>query len=36
VDIPAIPENIRSAECIRCLECLETCVVSDTVELKLF
>jgi polyferredoxin len=36
VDIPAIPENMRSAECVRCLECLETCAVSDTVELKLF
>ena len=35
VDIPAIPENIRSAECIRCLECLETCSVTDTVELKI-
>jgi len=35
VDIPAIPENIRSAECIRCLECIETCAVPETVDLKL-
>jgi len=35
VDIPAIPENIRSAECIRCLECIETCAVLETVELRL-
>jgi polyferredoxin len=35
VDIPGIPENIRSAECIRCLECLETCAVPDAVTLRL-
>lgn len=35
VDIPAIPENIRSAECIRCLECFETCAVPNTVSLNL-
>lgn len=35
VDIPAIPENLRSAECIRCLECLETCSIPDTVDLHL-
>ena len=35
VDIPAIPENIRSAECIRCLECIETCAVPNTVSLNL-
>jgi polyferredoxin len=35
MDIPAVPENIRSAECIRCLECMETCAVADTVELRL-
>ena len=35
VDIPGIPENIRSAECVRCLECLETCAVADAVTLRL-
>ncbi|MBU0510361.1 MAG: 4Fe-4S binding protein [Chloroflexi bacterium] len=35
VDIPAIPENIRSTECVRCLECIETCAVPGTVNLKL-
>ena len=35
VDIPGIPENIRSTECIRCLECLETCAVPDAVTLRL-
>ena len=35
VDIPGIPENIRSTECIRCLECLETCAVRDAVTLQL-
>ncbi len=35
VDIPTIPENIRSAECIRCLECLETCANPNTVDLHL-
>ncbi|MBT3390466.1 MAG: 4Fe-4S binding protein [Chloroflexi bacterium] len=35
VDIPAIPENLRSAECIRCLECIETCARPDAIELHL-
>lgn len=35
VDIPAIPENTRSAECIRCLECLETCAQPEVIELRL-
>lgn len=35
VDIPGIPENIRSPECIRCLECLETCSIRDAVTLRL-
>lgn len=35
VDIPAIPNNIRSTECIRCLECLETCAIPNTVDLQL-
>ena len=36
MDIQNIPENIRSSECIRCLECLESCKVPDTIELKIF
>ncbi len=35
VDIPAIPENLRSAECIRCLECIETCARPDAIELHI-
>lgn len=35
VDIPAIPENLRSTECIRCLECVETCVQPDAIDLKI-
>ena len=35
VDIPAIPENLRSAECIRCLECLKTCAQPDAIDLRL-
>ncbi|MEA3351490.1 MAG: hypothetical protein U9Q82_12770 [Chloroflexota bacterium] len=35
MDIPAVPENMRSAECVQCLECLETCSVPETLELKL-
>ncbi len=35
VDIPAIPENMRSAECVRCLECLETCAQPDAIELRI-
>ncbi|MEA2008029.1 MAG: 4Fe-4S binding protein, partial [Chloroflexota bacterium] len=35
MDIPAVPENLRSAECIQCLECLEACPVPDTLELRL-
>jgi len=35
VDIPAIPENTRSAECIRCLDCIETCSQPDTIELRI-
>ena len=35
VDIPAIPENMRSAECVRCLECLETCAQPEAMELRL-
>jgi len=29
------PENIRSLECIRCLDCLDTCKRPDAIELKL-
>jgi len=35
VDIPAIPDSMRSLECIQCLECIESCNVHDTVLLKL-
>jgi len=35
VDIAAVPENLDSPECIRCLECLETCAKEDTLELNL-
>jgi len=35
VDIPAIPENIRSTECIRCLECFDTCVQPEVIDLRL-
>ena len=33
--IAPIPENMRSPECIQCLECLETCTVPDAIDLKL-
>jgi polyferredoxin len=32
--IQSIPENLRDAECIRCLECLETCARDESLELK--
>ena len=35
VDIQAVPENFRSAECVRCLECLETCAIPDVIHLRL-
>jgi len=35
MDITAIPENLDSPECIRCLECLETCAKENTIALKL-
>jgi polyferredoxin len=35
IDIPAIPENIRSSECIRCLECLSTCTRPEAIDLYL-
>ena len=35
MDIITVPENLRSAECIQCLECIEACPVPDTLELKL-
>jgi polyferredoxin len=33
--IQAVPENLRDAECIRCLECLETCARDEALELKI-
>ncbi|MEN8242740.1 MAG: 4Fe-4S binding protein [Chloroflexota bacterium] len=35
MDIPSIPENLRSAECVRCLECIDTCAQPDAIELRL-
>ncbi|MCJ7715302.1 MAG: 4Fe-4S binding protein [Anaerolineales bacterium] len=35
MDILNIPENLRSAECTQCLECLETCAVQDTFHIQL-
>jgi polyferredoxin len=32
--IQSVPENLRDAECIRCLECLETCAQDKSLELK--
>ncbi|MFO7584825.1 MAG: 4Fe-4S binding protein [Anaerolineales bacterium] len=32
--IQSIPENLRDAECIRCLECLETCAQDESLKLK--
>ncbi|MDX9993027.1 MAG: 4Fe-4S binding protein [Anaerolineales bacterium] len=32
--IQAVPENLRDTECIRCLECLETCARDESLELK--
>lgn len=36
MDIPDLTNNLRSAECIQCLECQETCSVAGSLELKLF
>jgi polyferredoxin len=35
MDIPEPQDNTRSAECIRCLECLETCARPEAVTLRL-
>lgn len=35
MDIETVPDNLRSAECVRCLECLETCSKPDTLDLRL-
>ncbi len=35
MDISTVPENLRSAECIQCLKCIEVCHVPDTLELRL-
>ena len=35
VDIQAVPKSFGSAECVRCLECLETCAISDVIHLRL-
>lgn len=35
MDIQDIPHNTKSAECIRCLECMETCAKEETMTLQL-
>lgn len=35
MDIEDIPHNTNSAECIRCLECMETCAKKETMTLQL-
>lgn len=35
IDIVDISENLRSAECVRCLECMETCARPDAITLRL-
>ena len=35
MDIKNIPENLRSVECIRCLNCLETCDRPGAIDLRL-
>lgn len=32
--IQSVPKNLRDTECIRCLECLETCARDESLELK--
>ena len=34
MDIQDVPDNLSHAECIRCLECLETCARKDALALK--
>jgi len=36
MEIQNVPENLRSAECIQCLECQEMCAESDSINLHLF
>lgn len=36
MDIPDLTHNLRSAECIECLQCQETCNEQDALELQLF
>ncbi len=35
MDIPETWKNTNSLECIRCMECVETCAVSDTMTIEL-
>ncbi len=35
MDIPETWENTRSAECIRCMECVETCALPETMTIEL-
>lgn len=34
MDIEIVPDNLRSTECVRCLECLETCAKPDVLDLR--
>lgn len=34
--IEDVPHNLRSAECIECLKCQETCTVHNSIDLRLF
>lgn len=36
MDIEDVPNNLTDAECIRCLECLDTCAREGSLELKVF
>ena len=35
MSIHSVPDNLNHSECIRCLECLETCARQDALELRL-
>lgn len=36
MDIQDVPRNLNGAECVRCMECLETCAKEGSLELKIF
>lgn len=35
MDIPAVSQNIRSVECVRCLACVDTCADPETITLRM-